>query len=153
MYTTQEKTYKILWFWTGYGGRKLQRNFSPLYLKHFSIFNTPSTCFITPVRIKLQIMRGRCAFICYDKDMEESSSRIESNPQSSSDISWRVKFRSYSFRKRNSNPGNHNGGRRRSVGRSVSFKHPLSSCLNQSPRRPLLRSSLSFPQVCIVHLF
>ncbi|XP_058208604.1 uncharacterized protein LOC131321718 isoform X5 [Rhododendron vialii] len=98
-------------------------------------------------------MRGRCAFICFDKDMEEPSARIESNPRSSTDISWRVRLRSYSFRKRNSTPRNHNGGRR-PVGRSVSFKHPLSSCLNQSPteynrpdeqttRRPLLRSSLS----------
>ncbi|KAE9456640.1 hypothetical protein C3L33_11500, partial [Rhododendron williamsianum] len=56
----------------------------------------------------------------------------ESNPRSSSDVSWSVKFGSYSFRKRNSTPRNHNGGRR-PVGRSVSFKHALSSCLNQSP--------------------
>lgn len=147
-----QETLKTLLFWTGYGGRKLQRNFSLLPLKH------ASACFLNH-QDKFTNMPA-CMWICSDKDMEPSA-RIESNPRPSSDTSSTVKLKSYSFRKRNTTPRNHNGGR--SVGRSVSFQHPISSGRNpssmeNSPDGQITKSfhkslSLDIPQVCVVLSF
>ncbi|KAA8527089.1 hypothetical protein F0562_008682 [Nyssa sinensis] len=58
------------------------------------------------------------------------SAKLESNPRSSSDLSWQVMFRSASFRKPNSTPQDN------LTVRSVSFRHPInSSSGNCNPTR------------------